>query len=279
MTSLPRNVPDFKIIIPARVQSTRLPNKPLLDICGQPMIIRVAQQAKKSLAKQVIVATDSEQVIAVCKKFNISTCLTSFKNKNGTERIAEAIEKMGLTNTDIVVNVQGDEPLINPQLINSVAKQLNQCPAYCNVATAAAIFTNFQDILSPDTVKVVIDKFGFANYFSRSPIPYSKNSQQFMTSTIKQNTKNLLPPYYQHIGIYAYRLEFLRKYRTLEPAPIEYAESLEQLRTLWHGEKITVFLTNDPVVGGIDTEADYKKVQLIISEQLFSNTALSKFTS
>lgn len=266
MSAPSADISKFSVLIPARLNSTRLPNKPLLDICGEPMIVHVARQAHKSLAKQVIVATDSKRILSVCEKFNIEAYLTSRDNKNGTERIAEVVKKMHFRNTDIVVNVQGDEPLIDPKLINSVAKKLSQFPS-CNIATAASIFNSIHEIISPHTVKVVTDKFGFASYFSRAPIPYPRSQSSFNNAheCLKKSKAYLHRQYYQHIGIYAYRVKFLKKFVTLDTAPTEEAESLEQLRALWHGEKIAVLCSKKPSAGGVDTQQDYEKILSIIS--------------
>jgi 3-deoxy-manno-octulosonate cytidylyltransferase (CMP-KDO synthetase) len=250
----------FTALIPARLASTRLPNKPLADIAGQPMVVRVAQQALQSGAAQVVVATDSHEIIEACRKFDISAVLTRSDHASGSDRLAEACHLLGLGDDAIVVNVQGDEPLIHPALISSVANLLASRPD-CAMSTAAHTIETLEDFQNPNVVKVVLDITQAALYFSRSPIPHARDfllAAPWLLDTT-------LPKPLRHVGIYGYRVSFLKRFPALAPAPIERLESLEQLRALWHGYKIAVFVTDTAPGPGVDTQEDLDRVRRLFA--------------
>jgi 3-deoxy-manno-octulosonate cytidylyltransferase (CMP-KDO synthetase) len=248
---------DFKVVIPARFASTRLPGKPLLDIGGQPMVIRVAQQAEKSGAQQIIIATDHQTITAVAQQQGFEACMTRAEHNSGTDRIAEVATRYGWPDSTIVVNVQGDEPFIPPPLIRALAQHLQEHPD-CAIATACHTIHDEASMRNPNIVKVVLDKNGNAMYFSRAPIPWPRDAYA--------NGKPLPEDVrvFRHIGIYAYRASFLHAFGKLTPAPIEQIEALEQLRALYHGYKIGVTITQNTPPGGVDTEQD-----LLMARQLF----------
>lgn len=244
---------DFIIVIPARLASTRLPNKPLADIAGIPMIVRVAQQAAKTQASRIIVATDHQSIAETCAPYNIETVLTSPDHPSGTDRLAEVVEKLGFAEEQIIINLQGDEPLIDPELINQLALLLTNSDA--PMATAAHPINSPEQLFNPNVVKVVLNQKNEALYFSRAPIPWDRDS-------LAQD-KNKLPsrlPILHHIGLYAYRTGFLKSYKQLTPSVLEQVESLEQLRVLWHGQKIVVSITEKTPHAGIDTPEDLVRV-------------------
>jgi 3-deoxy-manno-octulosonate cytidylyltransferase (CMP-KDO synthetase) len=245
---------SFKVVIPARYASTRLPGKPLLDIGGKPMVIRVAEQASKSGATSVIIATDFEKIIQVAQANQVEAVLTRVDHLSGTDRIAEVAQNLNWHDDDIVVNVQGDEPLIDPQLIQEVALTLAHSKDAV-MATACHAIHDEAAMLNPNIVKVVMDANGNALYFSRSPIPYPRDDAH------KQQIKA-----YRHIGIYAYRVGFLKHYAHLKVTELEQIESLEQLRVLYHGYKIAVSITNNAPANGVDTQADLEAVRRIFLE-------------
>lgn len=251
----------FTVIIPARMASTRLPNKPLADINGLPMIVRVAKQALQSEASQVVVATDDAQIQSICKQYGINTIMTGAHHASGSDRLAEAVQLLNLPPEHIVVNVQGDEPFIEPQLINETAALLqNKNQTQCPMATAAHPIDNWDDFLNPNVVKVVLNGAGMAQYFSRSPIPYNRSASNPNASfwgQLRENGQQAL----RHIGIYAYTAQFLRSYPHLSSAPTEALESLEQLRVLWHGHSIAVHITADAPAAGIDTMDDLERAR------------------
>ena len=250
---------SFIVLIPARLTSTRLPNKPLADIGGVPMVVRVAQQAMKSNARKTVVAADNEKIVAVCATFGIHAVLTRTDHVSGSDRLAETCDLLQLSSDDIVVNVQGDEPLINPVLIDAVARTLINRPD-CTVSTAAHAIDELADFLNPNVVKVVTDARQSALYFSRSPIPACRDNPH--TAWWKSNHN--LPTPLRHVGIYAYRVGFLRSFPSLLPAPIELLESLEQLRVLWHGYSIAVHTTPDRPGPGVDTPEDLERVRRLV---------------
>ena len=255
----------FVALIPARLASTRLPNKPLADIGGIPMVVRVAQRAAASGALRVVVATDAPQVIAVAREHGIETLLTRADHPSGTDRLAEAALALGLADDCIVVNVQGDEPLIPPELIARVARLLDESPD-CSIATAAHPIHNLDEYLNPNFVKVVTDAQGRAAYFSRAPIPFDRDH---LTAN-PGGTPGALPPALaahpplRHVGLYAYRTGFLRQYPKLARAPAEIIESLEQMRALWHGHRIVVMTLSDAPPGGVDTPQDLERVRRLL---------------
>lgn len=261
-------MPAFTVLIPARLASTRLPNKPLADIAGIPMIIRVAQQAALSDASSVVVATDSTEVAALCKAHATVCVMTRADHPSGSDRLAEACVQLGLTDDAIVVNVQGDEPLIDPALINAVAQCLANRPD-CAMSTAAHAIDDSQEWNNPNIVKVVLDAHNTALYFSRSLIPYDRNGVRLAALDNSAVPNSALP--LRHIGIYAYRVGFLKHFPTLAQAPIEQLEALEQLRVLWHGERIAVHVSQAAAGIGVDTAEDLARVR-----ELFASRAMLK---
>jgi 3-deoxy-manno-octulosonate cytidylyltransferase (CMP-KDO synthetase) len=249
---------QFKVVIPARFASTRLPGKPLLDIGGKPMVIRVAEQAAQSGAAQIIIATDHQPIIEAAKLSGFDACMTRVDHTSGTDRIAEVSAQQRWADDTIVVNVQGDEPLIPPALIRAVAEHLYAHPE-CAVATACHPIHDEISMRNPNVVKAVLDKQGNALYFSRAPIPWPRDAYA---------AGEPLPPRVEvlrHIGIYAYRARFLREFGSLTPAPLEQVESLEQLRALYHGYKIGVAITQDAPPSGVDTEQDLQTARRLFN--------------
>jgi 3-deoxy-manno-octulosonate cytidylyltransferase (CMP-KDO synthetase) len=240
----------FVVLIPARLGSSRLPDKPLADIAGLPMVVRVAQQSLKSSALRVVVAADDERILAACASHGIEAILTRRDHPSGSDRLAEAVALLNLSPDTIVVNVQGDEPLIDPQHIDQVAQVLD-ADKDVSMSTLAHPITSLQDWLSPHVVKVVLDARSHASYFSRAWIPCWRDAQT-----------GQLPPYpvYRHVGLYAYRASFLSLFPVLSPAPTETAEALEQLRTLWHGYRIAVHVSSQASAAGVDTPEDLLRV-------------------
>jgi 3-deoxy-manno-octulosonate cytidylyltransferase (CMP-KDO synthetase) len=244
---------SFIVIIPARLASTRLPGKPLADIGGKPMVVRVAEQAMKSGAAQIVVATDHADIMAACAQHGVAAKMTRDDHPSGTDRIAEVAAAMNLPFDAIVVNVQGDEPLIEPALIAATARQVS---AEIPMATAAHMINQMSDVFDPNVVKVVLDKNGHALYFSRAAIPWNRDS--FAQS------RDIFPAGYmplRHIGLYAYRNDFLQAYPKLQKSPLEQIEALEQLRVLWHGYPIAVHITPSAPAGGVDTPQDLARVR------------------
>ncbi len=250
----------FHVVIPARHASTRLHGKPLLPIAGKPMVVRVAEQAAQSGAQQIWVATDHHAISNVVHEYGFKACLTKETHTSGTDRIAEVVEQRNWPDDTIVVNVQGDEPLIPPFLIRAVAQHLHEHPE-CAIATACHAIHEDAAMRNPNIVKTVLDNAGNALYFSRAPIPWPRDAFSLQ--------KPLPPtlPAFRHIGIYAYRASFLRAYINLSPALIEQFESLEQLRALYYGFKIGVFITDQAPPGGVDTEQDLQIVRGIFATQ------------
>jgi 3-deoxy-manno-octulosonate cytidylyltransferase (CMP-KDO synthetase) len=247
---------SFTVLIPARLASTRLPNKPLADIGGAPMVVRVAQRAMLSAAARTVVATDSNEVIEKCAAFGVAAVLTRADHPSGSDRLAEACDRLGLADDAIVVNVQGDEPLINPALINAVADLLSE-RLDCAMSTAAHPIDQQADFLSPNVVKVVLDARHTALYFSRAPIPAARD----FADQAWWEASSPLPKPLRHVGIYGYRVGFLRQFPSLPQAPMEQLESLEQLRALWHGHRIAVHITEDAPGLGVDTQEDLERAR------------------
>jgi 3-deoxy-manno-octulosonate cytidylyltransferase (CMP-KDO synthetase) len=247
----------FTVLIPARYASTRLPGKPLADICGKPMIVWVAERARASGATRVAVATDDARIAAAVEAHGISACMTRSDHATGTDRLAEAAAQMGLDDDAIVVNVQGDEPLLEPALMRAMAELLAAHPE-ASIATACHLIDDPVEAFNPNVVKVVLDHAGYALYFSRATIPWARDA--FVAD------RERLPdglPLYRHYGLYAYRAGFLRAYPTLPPAPIERFEALEQLRALWHGHRIIVLVTAGTPAPGVDTTEDLQRVRAL----------------
>jgi 3-deoxy-manno-octulosonate cytidylyltransferase (CMP-KDO synthetase) len=250
MTSpIVKTVPPFIVVIPARLASTRLPRKPLADIGGAPMIVRVAQQAQKSQAARVIVATDSDEVLAICKQYLIEALKTRSTHLTGTDRLSEVVEILQLPDDKMLVNVQGDEPFIPPELINLVAKALHDSSSAA-IATVGVALSHEADIQNPNIVKIVHNHLGEALYFSRASIPFFRDPGSAV------NPAQRLVPCLRHIGLYAYQSHFLRAFSSLSPAPIELTESLEQLRALWYGYKIQIVTSHEAPPAGVDTPED-----------------------
>lgn len=242
---------SFKVVIPARYASSRLPGKPLLDIAGKPMVIRVSEQARKSGAEAVVIATDFDKIVQVAQEHHVDAVMTRVDHQSGTDRIAEVAQNLNWDNDDIVVNVQGDEPLIDPALIQEVALTLAHSRD-AMMATACHAIHDEASMLNPNVVKVVMDADGNAMYFSRAPIPYPRDEAH------KQSLKA-----HRHIGIYAYRVGFLKQYAELSVTQLEQIESLEQLRVLHHGYKIAITVTDHAPATGVDTQADLDYVRSV----------------
>lgn len=248
----------FTVVIPARLASSRLPNKPLADIAGLPMVVRVAQRALQSQAAQVVVAADDESIVAACAAHGVRALLTRKDHVSGSDRLAEACQLLGLPADAVVVNVQGDEPLISPTLINDVARVLTERPE-ASMSTAAHAIASLDEFTNPNVVKVVMDARQMALYFSRAPIPWWRDGQS------EGRFKALPDPApLRHIGIYGYRAGFLALFPTLAPAPVESMESLEQLRALWHGHRIAVHVTHQAPGPGVDTPEDLARVRALL---------------
>jgi 3-deoxy-manno-octulosonate cytidylyltransferase (CMP-KDO synthetase) len=250
----------YTVLIPARLASTRLPNKPLLDIGGLPMVVRVAQRVMTGLGDtvRVVVAADDIRIQKVCHTHHIESLLTRVDHPSGSDRLAEACNLLNLADDDIVVNVQGDEPLIDPTLISAVAGLLHTHPQAA-MGTAAHAIHDVADFRSPHVVKVVTDAAGLALYFSRAPIAWWRDA----AATGEQNTLPDPAPL-RHIGIYAYRVPFLRTFPSLPQAPIDVTEALEQLRAMWHGYRIAVHLSSAAPGPGVDTPEDLVRVRRLI---------------
>jgi 3-deoxy-manno-octulosonate cytidylyltransferase (CMP-KDO synthetase) len=249
----------FSVVIPARLASSRLPNKPLADIAGLPMVVRVAKRALLSQATQVVVAADDESIVQACQAHGVQVLLTRQDHVSGSDRLAEACQMLGLADDALVVNVQGDEPLMRPDLINDVARVLIDRPE-ASMSTAAHAIESLEDFTNPNVVKVVMDARQMALYFSRAPIPWWRDGQS--DSGIKDLPN---PAPLRHIGIYAYRAGFLGLFPQLSPAPIESMESLEQLRALWHGYRIAVHVTSEAPGPGVDTPEDLARVRQLLT--------------
>ena len=248
----------FSVIIPARLASTRLPNKPLADLGGKPMVVRVAERAAASGAARIIVATDHPEIAAACMAHNVEVRMTRADHPSGTDRIAEVALALGLAPDAVVVNLQGDEPLIDPALLAACASRIS---AEVPMATCAHPISDVADTFNPNVVKVVLDKQGRALYFSRATIPWHRDAFAQAQAGLPAS----LPAGYQplrHIGLYAYSNAFLQTYPTLAPAPLESIEALEQLRVLWHGYPIAVHVTGSAPAAGVDTPEDLARVRL-----------------
>lgn len=244
----------FIVVIPARMASSRLPEKPLADIGGKPMVVRVAERAAQSAASRVIVATDDERIASACRAHAIEVVMTRADHPSGTDRLAEVAALLSLPDDAIVVNVQGDEPLIEPALINQLAQLMAQRPV--PMATVAHRIHSAAEMFNPNVVKVVLDKHGKALYFSRAPIPYARDAFAADSSELPAGL-----PVYRHIGMYAYRAGLLHTYNSLSPAPLEQFEALEQLRMLWHGFDIMVECIAEAPSAGVDTPEDLARVR------------------
>lgn len=273
---------DFHVLIPARLASTRLPNKPLADIGGKPMIVRVAECARQAFADvsaeglnpnhQVVVAADDPSIMRACAQHDVRAVLTRSDHVSGSDRLAQACDLLQLSDDALVVNVQGDEPLMDAQLIRDVARLLRDSPS-ASMSTAAHVIDNLADFNNPNVVKVVLDVQSMALYFSRSPIPFARDATAASRDSAAASQAERAQPWWQindipspaaplrHIGIYGYRAGFLRLFPTLKAAPIEGVEALEQLRAMWHGHRIAVTVTQHAPGPGVDTPADLARVR------------------
>lgn len=248
---------SYTILIPARLASSRLPDKPLADIAGLPMVVRVARQAQLSHAARVVVAADDARIVAACQQHDVQAILTRVDHPSGSDRLAEACGVLGLADDELVVNVQGDEPLIDPGLIDAVATLLRLHPG-ASMSTAAHAIESLEEFNNPNVVKVVLEASGLALTFSRAPIPWSRDmaGQAWWQTPAAAGLKPL-----RHIGIYGYRVGFLRAFPNLPQAPIEVVESLEQMRAVWHGHRIAVHLSEQAPGPGVDTPEDLARVR------------------
>ena len=238
--------------------SSRLPDKPLADIAGLPMVVRVAQRAKLAAASRVVVAADDQRIVAACQAHSIEAVLTRTDHPSGSDRLAEACDLLGLQDTDVVVNVQGDEPLIDPASIDAAA-QLLQTRSDCSMSTLAHAIDSVEDFANPNVVKVVLDARNTALYFSRAPIAWWRDGFAQGVTTLPN------PAPLRHVGLYGYRVGFLREFPKLAQAPIEVTESLEQLRAMWHGHRIAVHITDHSPGPGVDTPEDLVRVRALLS--------------
>jgi len=246
----------FCVLIPARMASSRLPDKPLADIAGVPMVVRVAQRAKLSSASRVVVAADDARIVAACQAHLIDVVLTRTDHPSGSDRLAEACDLLGLQDSEVVVNVQGDEPLIDTNAIDAAAKLL-QTRSDCSMSTLAHAIDNVADFTNPNVVKVVLDAHQTALYFSRAPIAWWRDGFAHGITSLPN------PAPLRHVGLYGYRVGFLRAFPKLAQAPIEITESLEQLRAMWHGHRIAVHVTDHSPGPGVDTPEDLARVRAL----------------
>lgn len=251
---------DFKVVIPARYASSRLPAKPLLDLGGKPMVVRVAERAARSGAAEICVATDHAEVAAAARAHGVDVLMTRADHPSGTDRLAEVAALKGWGDEVPVVNVQGDEPLIEPELIAQTARRLVDSGA--DIATVAHPIADAADFFNPNVVKVVCRADGDALYFSRAPMPYARDH------FAREGGGETLPaafPALRHVGLYAYKARFLKAYARLAPSPLEGFEALEQLRALWHGYRITVAVVDHPPPAGVDTPEDAARVRRLFA--------------
>jgi len=247
---------SFVVLIPARLQSTRLPDKPLADIHGVPMVVHVARRAAMSRAARVVVAADDARITSACLAHGVAALLTRVDHPSGSDRLAEACEQLALDGDDVVVNVQGDEPLIAPAMIDACAELLVARPD-CVMSTVAHVIDEAAEFANPNVVKVVLDVDNRALYFSRAAIPHWRD---------KPGAQALADPApLRHVGLYAYRAGFLRRFPALPPSPLEQLEALEQLRVLWHGERIAVHVSPERPGPGVDTPADLERVRALMA--------------
>ena len=251
---------SLTVLIPARLASTRLPNKPLADIAGLPMIVRVAQRVSGGLdsTTRVVVAGDSPEILQACQQHGVEAVLTRVDHPSGSDRLAEACDLLRLPDDALVVNVQGDEPLIEPMLVSAVAELLRRRPE-AGMSTAAHPIHEVADFVNPNVVKVVLDARDLALYFSRAPIAWWRDGFAQGVTALPD------PAPLRHIGIYGYRAGFLRLFPKLAQAPIEVTEALEQLRAMWHGHRIAVHVTPQAPGAGVDTPEDLARVRRLFA--------------
>ncbi len=249
----------MRIVIPARYASSRLPGKPLLLLAGKTMLQHVYEKACASQAQEVVIATDDERIAQAADRFNARVCMTDTHHSSGTSRIAEVIDVMGWEDDAIIVNLQGDEPLMPVSLLNQVAQDLEH-HEQADTATLAAYLEHASQLFDPNVVKVVLDRKGYALYFSRAPIPWKRDDLAWG----REVTSEVSRDYLRHIGLYAYRAAFIKEYVSWSEAPLESHESLEQLRTLWHGKRIHVSLATEVPPAGVDTDEDLQRVDALL---------------
>ena len=249
---------NFTIVIPARLNSSRLPRKALLLLKGKPMIARVVETALSVGALRVVVATDSVEISAALADYPVACVMTDPMLASGTDRIAAAVAELGLADSELVINLQGDEPLTPPACVRQLAELLHATPDAA-LASLCAPIVEIEELFNPHVVKVVRDAQGFALYFSRAPIPWARDAFAHSRAQMPESTR-----YFRHIGMYAYRVGFLRAFKALSVAPLEHAESLEQLRALYHGYRIVLAPANAPVHAGVDTQADVERVLALL---------------
>jgi 3-deoxy-manno-octulosonate cytidylyltransferase (CMP-KDO synthetase) len=252
----------YTVLIPARLASSRLPDKPLADLAGLPMVVRVAQAAARSQAQQVVVAADDPRIVQACADHQVQALLTRTDHASGSDRLAEACGLLGLADDACVVNVQGDEPLIDPAMIDDCAALLASRPD-CVMATVAHAITDAAEFINPNVVKVVLDAEQRALYFSRAPIAWWRDG--FAAGLRPDTALPTDPAPLRHVGLYAYRVGFLKRFPQLPPAPLEKLESLEQLRVLWHGHRIAVHVSARRPGPGVDTPADLARVRQLLA--------------
>lgn len=255
MSSQVTHQPDFIAVVPARAASTRLPGKMLADIAGTPMIVHTARRAQESKASAVYVATDDQEIFDVVSAHGFNALMTSEEHPSGTDRLAEVVQQLGLKPETVLVNVQGDEPLIDPKLINQVASTLSASPE-ASIATAAYPINEVEKLFNPNVVKVVLNQQGQALYFSRAPIPWDRDAFQADTNSLSTTMQA-----YHHIGLYAYRAQFLSEFPSLKQGYLEQLESLEQLRALENGYKIQLLITDSAPAPGVDSADDLEIVR------------------
>lgn len=257
----------FWVLIPARAGSTRLPNKPLLDIAGKPMIAHVIETAKKSGANKIIVATDDQRVKSVSETFGATAIMTSVHHESGSDRIAEVAKILDAPDNQIIVNLQGDEPLMPPGIIKKVAK-LKEENKKVHVTTVATQVENFNEILDPNCVKVILNQYNEAIYFSRSVIPYQRDkSNESSNLAYNSSITNNQVSYLRHVGIYCFQIADIKKFVSWGPCQLEVAEKLEQLRWLWNKKTIKVMIESEKLVHGVDTEQDLKKIRVLFQSK------------
>lgn len=247
------------ILIPARLASTRLPNKPLADLAGLPMVVRVARRAALAAHERVVVAADDARIVRACEAHGVAALLTRSDHASGSDRLAEACEQLALPDDTVVVNVQGDEPLIAPTMIDACAALLAARPD-CAMSTVAHAIDEVAEFANANVVKVVTDRLGTALYFSRAPLPWWRDGFAGGLQSLPPAAAPL-----RHVGLYAYRCGFLRRFPHLEPAPLEQIEALEQLRALWHGERIAVHVSAERPGPGVDTPEDLERVRRLLA--------------
>ncbi len=252
---------SFTVIIPARYASSRFPGKPLADLNGKPMLQHVYERACESEAVRVVIATDDQRIADVAAGFGAEVCMTSEDHPSGTDRLQEVVQKLGYYSDDIVVNVQGDEPMVPPRIINQVAHNLMAMPE-AGIATLSEPIETVDALMNPNVVKVVTDTRGMAMYFSRAPIPWPRDA--FMSGATSEMPEGF--DWQRHIGLYAYRVKMLNDFVRWAPAPLELTECLEQLRALWNGVGIHVAVADEIPPAGVDTPEDLARVAAIMAK-------------